>query len=493
MPASKVRSVRYGSNSGSAHHKRKPEVYTEKRMKSIEQSDKETERNLLTGKIWPQVLVFALPLALTGMLQQLFNAADIAVLGQFVGKNAMAAVGSNSAVIGLLVNLFVGVSVGANVVISNFTGQQNRRMVSKATHTAVVLAVICGVIITVIGEIIAAPMIHLLGVPAEISPMAEKYLRIYFFGMPFIMLYNFESAIFRSQGNTRTPLLCLAISGVLNVALNLFFVLVMGMDVDGVALATVIANVLSSTMMFVFLTKEKSAIRVSRSNLHMNPVILGNILRIGLPSGFQGMVFSISNLVIQSAINSLGADVVAASSAAFNIEIFAYYIINSFGQAAVTFVGQNYGAGNLKRCRQITRQVLLLDEIFTIAVAVIIVAFGRPLLMIFNSDPTVLELGYIRIVVIVSTEVLNVVIEVLSGSMRGYGSSLIPAIVAFVGICGVRIVWVYTVFAHSHTWMTLMLAYPVSWGVTMLIMILAYFRERRQIQKRVQQGSSFRL
>lgn len=425
-----------------------------------------------------------MPLALTSILQQLFNAADIAVIGRFAGKHAMAAVGSNSPIIGLLVNLFVGVSIGANVIISNYTGQNNQRKVSEATHTAVILAVCCGLLITIIGQLIAQTMVNLLGTPEEIAPMAVEYLRIYFLGMPFIMLYNFESAIFRSQGDTGTPLLCLTVSGIINVILNLVFVIGLRIDVAGVALATVIANIVSSSLLFLLLCRSKGAIRIQKQNLRMNRSILENILRIGLPSGLQGAVFSISNLIIQSAINSLGADVVAGSAAAFNLEIIGYYILNSFGQAAVTFVGQNYGAGQLRRCREITKQVLLLDELFTVVVAVLLILFGRQLLMIFNEDPVVIHYGYIRVYTLLSAEVINVVIEVLSGAMRGYGSSMVPAMVTFIGICGVRIIWVYSVFNYSHTWNTLMAVYPVSWLVTMLVMIFAYYREVRKINGR---------
>lgn len=396
----------------------------------------------------------------------------------------MAAVGSNSPIIGLMVNSFVGVSIGANVVISNYTGQHNEKKISEATHTAIILAVVCGLLITCIGQLIARPMVEILGTPKEIAPMAIKYLRIYFSGTPFIMLYNFESAIFRSQGDTRTPLMCLFISGVINVILNLVFVVGLHIDVAGVALATVIANVVSSSLLFLLLCKSKGAIRLQREKFRVNRAILESILRIGIPSGLQSSVFSISNLVVQSAINSLGADVVAGSSAAFNLEIIGYYILNSFGQAAVTFVGQNYGAGNLKRCRQITKQVLLLDELFTVIVAVVLILSGRELLMLFNGDPVVIHYGYIRVFTLLSTEVLNVVIEVLSGAMRGYGSSMVPAVVTFVGICGVRILWVYTVFSQWHTWGVLMAVYPASWLVTMLVMIFAYFREVRKIGAR---------
>ncbi len=449
--------------------------------KSNERKSRRQPVDMLNGKIWPAVLRVALPIALTSMLQQLFNAADIAVLGQFVGSNAMAAVGSNSPIVGLLVNLFVGISMGSNVVLSNYSGQKNWKRVRDAAHTAVLLSVVCGAIIAVLGVIVAAPMVAMLGVPDAIAPMAVKYLRIYFMGMPFIMLYNFESAIFRSQGDTRTPLLCLTIAGVLNVALNLFFVIVCKMDVDGVALATVSSNVVSSLMLLRFLTRYDGPIRIDLRALRIDRPILRTVLYIGIPSGLQGMVFSISNLIIQSAINSLGEVVIAGSAAAFNLEIFGFFILSSFGQANVSFIGQNYGAGNLDRCRRITREVLVLDELFTVALAGLLICFGRPLLAIFNGDPAVIEAGYVRVFTILIAEAINVVIEILSGSMRGYGQSMIPAIMTFIGICGVRILWVYTVFAQYHTWQVLLIAYPVSWFATMLAMIYGYFRVLRKV------------
>ena len=286
-------------------------------MKSNDMSD------LLHGSIWRKVLIFSLPLALTSVLQQLFSAADVAVLGTFVGKNSMAAVGSNAPVVGLMINLFVGISVGANVMMSRYTGANDADGVSRTAHTSVVLAVLSGITIAAVGNIIASPIVNILGVPADIAPLAIRYLRIYFCGMPFVMLYNFQSAIFRSQGDTRTPLICLAISGLVNVALNLFFVIVVGMDVEGVAIATVIADALSSSLLFYFLKKHSGAVRIFLNKLRIDKRITRNILRIGIRSGMRGMVFSRSNVLIESAINSLGCDALAGTTAGFDIEILA--------------------------------------------------------------------------------------------------------------------------------------------------------------------------
>lgn len=437
--------------------------------------------DMIHGSLGDKIIRFALPVAATGILQQLFNAADIAVIGRFVGKEAMAAVGSNNSLIGLMVTMFGGIAMGANVVIARSTGQANREGIRNAVHTSILIAFVGGMIMTIIGELIARPLLHWMGVPEEIFGEALRYIRIYFAGLPVIFLYNFESAIFRSQGDTRTPLICLTISGVLNVVMNVFFVVVLHMTVDGVALATVLANLISSGLLLVMLMRSQSAIRVQWSGFSYQPRVIGTILRIGAPAGLQGMVFSLSNLCIQSAINSLGADVIAASAAAFNVEIFAYFVLNSFGQACTTFVGQNRGAGDLERCRKATRICMGQDMIFTAVISALILLSGHALLRIFNTDPEVVRLGYTRILILISAELVNVVIEILSGAMRGHGQSLIPAVVSLAGICGVRILWVYTVFPFSRTFNTIMAAYPISWTITAVALVASYFVMMRKI------------
>ena len=404
--------------------------------------------DLLHGSIWRKVLIFALPLALTSVLQQLFSAADVAVLGTFVGKNSMAAVGSNSPVLGLMINMFIGISVGANVIMSRFTGAQDKEGVGRAAHTAVILALLSGITIAIVGNIIANPIVDILGVPEDIAPLSIRYLRILFGGMPFIMLYDFESAIFRSQGDTRTPLICLAFSGIVNVALNIFFVVAMGMDVEGVALATVLADALSAALLFYYLKKHEGLVRIHLSELK---------------------------------IDSLGTDAMAGATASFNIEIMAYFISNAFGQAAVTFVGQNHGAANYQRCKEIVKQTQILNWISMIVFGIVMIVFGREVLGIFNDDMAVIRLGYERLVILMVAEVLNSTIETLSGGMRGYGYSMSPAIVTLIGVCGVRIVWVYTFFKLYPTWFNLMLVYPVSWAITAAMMAFAYKRTLKKV------------
>lgn len=439
------------------------------------------EMDMLHGPLASKILLFAIPLACTGILQQLFNAADVMVIGRFVGKHAMAAVGSNSAFIGLMVNLFVGISLGANVIIACYTGQGNKEKVHQAVHMAILVALIGGIIMTVVGETVTNPLLVLLGVPDEVFALARLYLRVYLLGMPVILLYNFESAIFRSQGNTKTPLICLTISGCVNVVFNLFFVLVCGRSVDGVALGTVLSNAISSVLLFILLVKSPSEVRIRKADMHLHKDVLKEMFRIGLPAGLQGCVFSISNIMVQSAINSLGADIMAGSSAAFNIEIMAYYLANSFGQACTTFIGQNHGAGNLERCKSVTHWSLFLATISTAIVSVLVVIFAPDLIRIFNSDPTVIENGAIRLYWIVGFECINMLIELFSGCMRGYGYSLVPALVALIGICGVRIIWIYTIFAAHHTFGTLMVVYPFSWVVTSIVLIGVYFVFKKKV------------
>lgn len=426
----------------------------------------ESRMDMINGLLGDKIIKYALPLAMTGVLQQLFNAADLAVVGQFSGKEAMAAVGGNAPVIGLLVNLFVGISLGSNVIIARSIGQGDKETIAKTVHTSVVMALLGGVFLTLLGEFLAPGVVRLLDVPQDVYPLAVKYLRIYLAGMPVILLYNFEAAIFRSCGDTRMPLAALVISGILNVILNLFFVLGLGMDVDGVATATVLSNLASSAILLVALMKTKLAIRVTLGKLRVHTDVLGEMLKIGVPAGIQGMIFSFANIIIQSAVNSLGTTVMAASSAAYNLEVFAYYIMNSFGQACTTFVGQNYGAGKGERCRRVLKLCLLQSLISTAAASGLILLFCRQLLGIFNTDPHVIEIGRIRLIYIFFAYLFSFAQEGLSGYLRGFGVSFIPAACAVIGICGVRLTWIFTVFRQSPSFTTIMQVYPLSLGVT---------------------------
>lgn len=446
--------------------------------------------DMINGSLGDKIIKYALPLAITGVLQQLFNAADLAVVGQFSGKEAMAAVGSNAPVIGLLVNLFVGISLGSNVIIARSIGQGDQKSISKSVHTSIVVALLGGVLLAVLGEFLAPEVVKMLDVPGEVYPMAVKYMRIYLVGMPVILLYNFEAAIFRSCGNTQMPLIALVVSGILNVVLNLFFVLGLGMDVDGVATATVISNLFSSAILFAALMKTELAIRVEPKKLRIHGDVLGEILKIGVPAGIQGMIFSFANIIIQSAVNSLGTTVMAASSAAYNLEIFSYYIMNSFGQACTTFVGQNYGAGKCDRCRKVLKLCLLQSIVSTAAVSGLILLFSRPLLGIFNTDPDVIAAGRIRLEYIFFAYMFSFAQEVLSGYLRGFGVSFIPAACAVVGICGVRLVWIFTVFRQAPSFATIMQVYPLSLGITTAVILAVTLLVKPSQRYRIQSGNA---
>lgn len=431
---------------------------------------------MLNGPIWNKLPQFALPVAATAILGQLFNAADIAVVGNFTGAEktvAVAAVGANSAVIGLIINLFIGIALGCNVVIAHAIGRGDRDAVHRAVHTSVVVAVIGGIIVGLLGQLIAAPLLGMLNVPDEVFPLALLYLRIYLVGLPVILLYNFEAAIFRSVGETRVPLVALTISGILNVVLNLFFVAVLNMSVSGVAIATVISNVVSSVILFVKLRRTELDIHLDLKKLRIDLPILRRILAIGLPAGVQSSLFSVSNIVIQSAINSLGTVVMAASSAAFNIEILTFDILDAFSQACTTFVGQNYGAGKIDRCKKTLRLCMLEGLAALVAAIAILLFFGKPLLSIFNNAPEVVETGYIRLMYVMFSHIFNLLYNVMSGYLRGFSISLAPAILTMLGVCGVRIAWIHYVFPLSPTFKTIMIAYPVSLGITALMIFAA--------------------
>ena len=432
------------------------------------------------GSIANKTLTFALFLALTGFLQQIFNVIDTVIVGQFVGKEAMAAVGSNAPVIGFLVTFFIGISLGANVVISQFTGQGNKEGIEKAVHTAILFAALAGLVLVVGSEMAAAPLLSFMQVPDELMDMSLSYLRIIFLALPGILMYDFTSSIFRSQGDTRTPLVCLVISGVVKVVVTYGLVVWGGQGVKAVAISTTCSNFLSAAMLLFFLSHTASRIHLSFANLALHLPILKEILRIGSPAGLQGAVFCLSNIVIQGAINSLGADVMAASAAAFNLEIMVYLFINAFGQTCTTFVGQNFGAGDMARCRRVGLITTGQNLVVTILFSAPLYIFGVPLLSLFNSDPAVVAFGMIRMAFIVLAEPLNLIIEMISGYLRGFGNSLMPALIAVVGICGSRIIYVLTVFPLSPDFTTLMTVYPVSWLITASGMAVLLFATRKK-------------
>ncbi len=432
------------------------------------------EIDMLHGSLWDKIVLFALPLALTGFLQQLYNTADTMVAGRFIGTHAMAAVGTNVSLIGLVVNLFLGLSLGANVMVARYIGSREPDKAKSAVHTAFVVAFAAGGLVLFAGEALAGQILTWLAVPDEVRPLAEPYLRVYLLGMPLLALYNFEAAIFRSRGDTETPLLALIVASTLNAVLDYFFTASLGMGTGGLALATILAQGTAAGLLFLALRQADGVIHLDLKALRIDRARLREIVRIGLPAGIQGGVFSLANIVIQSAINSLGPDTMAASSAAFTIEINVYCLLYSFGQAATTFVSQNYGAGDLARCRRATYLSFGLNAIGMMVLTALILGFQTPLMRLFDENPEVIRLGAVRLLYVVGAEILNAVIDVFSGALRGYGFSMPPALLAVIGICGVRLAWVAYVFPRSHSFETLMLCYPVSWAVTASLVLTAY-------------------
>lgn len=445
------------------------------------QKSPKKQMDMLNGSIWNKIIQYALPVAATGILEQFFNASDIVIVGNFTGNAktvAVAAVGANSPIVGLILNFFIGIALGANVVIANAIGKKDEETIHKAVHTSIIMALVGGLIVLIFGELFIGNLLQMLNVPADVYPYALLYIRIYLLGMPVILLYNFESAIFRSIGETKIPLKALALSGIINVLLNLFFVTVLKMTVNGVAIATVIANAISSVLLFVKLLKTDSVIQINVNSLKFDKNSFGRIIKIGLPAGVQSAVFAAANIVIQSAINSLGTIVIAASSAALNIEMFAYYVFNSFSQACTTFTGQNYGAGKLERCRKVLLLCIIEDLIATAAVIAVVLMSGKTLLSIFNNDPQVVDIGYTRLVIVFSAYIFSMLYENMSGYLRGFGISLVPAILTIIGVCGVRVFWISFVFPAYKTFKIIMLAYPISLSATALLIFLAVMKYR---------------
>lgn len=437
--------------------------------------------DMTRGSLADKVLLFAIPVAVTAMLQQLYNVADVAVTGRFVSTEAMAAVGSNSSVVSLLVSLFQGISLGANVTIATAVGAEEPGRAHRAVHTALVFALVGGVAFAVLAELLSRPTLVLLGVPDDIFDMALAYLRVYMAGLPVVFLYDFEAAVFRSVGDTLTPLRTLVVSSGTNVALDLLVACGLGWGPAGVALTTVASTAVAAAILFARLLRAEGAIRVTVSDLRVDRWALGEMLRVGLPAGVQGAFFSVANVVIQGAINSLGQTVIAASSAGASIESLTYFTYNSFGQACTTFVGQNHGARRPDRCRR-ALGVCLLECLATGAVVIaLVLAFGRQLVAFFDPDPEVVREGYVRLRFVVGAQVFCAFNENLSGYLRGFGMSLLPAVLTVFSIVILRLAYVAVVFASNPTFPCLLAVYPVSLGVNAVGLVLLYLAVGRRL------------
>lgn len=440
--------------------------------------------DMLHGSLWDKIILFALPFMASSVLQQLFNATDTAVVGRFASSQAMAAVGSNASVIALIIGLFTGMAMGTNVVVARRIGQGREQDIRDAAVTSMALAVLGGFFLIIVGAVVSRPLLMLMGTPDDVLEQAVLYLRLFMLGMPFNMVYNFGSAVLRSKGDSRRPLYALLVSGVFNVALNLLFVIVFRWGVAGVAIATGLANVVSATIILIILFREEERFRVTLRGLYIRKTPLLDILRIGIPAGLQGMVFSFSNIILQSAINSFGSAAVAGSAAAQNFEFISYFIINSFTQAAVTFTSQNYGAGNLKRCREVLRWAVLFGTGISLCADVAFVLCRYQLIGFFATDPEVIHFAVIRMTTVLLFGWIANSYEVVGGALRGLGYSMLPTTLSIIGSCLFRIAWVFTLFRQTGTFESLIIVYPVTWALTGAMMVTAYLIVRRRLAHR---------
>ena len=444
------------------------------------------EIDMCNGSLFGKILRFAFPLIFSSILQLLFNAADMVVVGRFAGKESLSAVGSTGALINLIVNVFIGLSVGANVLVSRYYGAKKDQEVSDTVHTAITLSLIGGVFLAVVGISLARPLLVLMKTPDDVLSLAVLYMRVYFAGIPVMLLYNFASSILRAVGDTIRPLLFLTIAGVINVILNLLFVINLHMDVAGVALATIISQAISAVCVIVCLMKDKTSYQLNLKRLGINRKIMLQIARIGLPAGLQGALFSISNVLIQSSINTFGSVVMAGNTATCNIEGFIYTSMNAFHQTAVSFTSQNTGAGNYKRIRQILLWCLLLVSLVGGGMCAIGLAFGPQLIGIYNKDADVIAYGMVRMRIIFITYFTCGIMDVLVGSIRGMGHSILPMIVSLMGACVFRIIWIYTIFKATPTLEVLYYSYPISWILTSLAHLTCFVLLYRRLLRRRQ-------
>lgn len=446
---------------------------------------KKYEIDMCSGPILPKLLKLTLPLMLSSVLQLLFNAADIIVVGNFASDNSLAAVGSTASLVNLITNLFLGLSTGANVMTSRYMGAKDNERVSRTVHTSIFLSIVSGLILTLIGVLLADKMLLLMKTPAEVLELSALYLRIYFCGMIAMMIYNFGSSILRSKGDTKRPLYYLTFAGVVNVLLNLLFVIVFKMDVAGVALATVISQCISAALVIRCLMKETDAFRLDLKKLLPDPVITGKILGIGFPAGFQGVVFSLSNVVIQSSINSFGPIVMAGSAAASSIESFVWVSMNAFSQGALTFTSQNIGAAKYSRINRIALIACSCGAIAGLVFGNLVYFFGEFLLGLYDPRPEIIAPGMIRMSLVCVFYFTCGLMDCISGSIRGMGYAVTPTIVSLLGACGLRILWIFTIFAipEYHTEFMLFVSYPISWTVTFFVHLICYIFMRRKFPK----------
>ncbi len=435
---------------------------------------------MLHGPLLGKIVMFALPYAATGILQQLFNSINVFVVGRFDSSHAMAAVGATTFLINLIINLFLGVSVGANAVIANNIGRRDPQAVHRAVSTTAALSLIGGAILLVVGLLVATPLLRLLGTPADVIHDSALYLNICFLGAPFFMVYNFGAAIFRSKGDTRTPLYILAVAGVINVVVSMVTVIVFHMSVAGVACAYFVSNMFSAVVITTLLWREKGEFRVRLRQIRIYRKELGDILAIGLPAGLQATVFSFSNVFVQSSINKFGYAAIAGASLSITFDTYCYYVLTAFCATAITFTGQNYGAGQVDRCRRIFRLCFLLGGASIFTVNMVFVLFGPPIASVFTTDPQVVHYCTSRIYVALAFQWIATSYEIPAACMRGLGKSLAPALLTIFGTCFIRLGWIFLVLPHWYGYEHLMLCYPISWVITGVLVSSVYVAASRK-------------
>lgn len=452
---------------------------------SVQKNPKSYTMDLCEGSILNKLLLFSLPLIASSVLQLFFNAADVIVVGQFAGDNSLAAVGSNGSIINLLTNVFMGLSVGANVLVARYFASKQEKELRKTVHTAIMVSVVCGAVLAVVGDLASKQLLIWMQSPTEVIDLATVYLRIYFLGSPAMMLYNFGAAILRGVGDTKRPLYYLSFAGVVNVVLNLIFVVVFKMDVAGVALATVISQCVSAILVIRCLMREESAIRLEKQYLGVDKNTLLRILQIGLPAGVQGSLFSLSNVVIQSSINSFGNIVVAGNSAACNVEGFVYVAMNAFAQAIVAFVSQNVGAGKYERINKIVIITQMCVLTIGLVLGNVVYLFGEQILRLYSDSDIVIQAGIKRLSIVCTTYALCGVMDSMVGALRGLGYSIMPMIVSLLGACAFRIAWISVFFQMEqyHNIDTVYFAYPISWALTVSVHIICYLIVRWRMKK----------
>lgn len=448
--------------------------------------------DMLNGSIWDKLILFAIPLALTSILQQLFNAADIAVAGKFAGSVALAAVGSTSALINLIINLFVGCATGVNVLIARLVARNDEKGVSEAVSTSILFGLFSGIILIFLGGILSRPLLELMGSPDDVIDHSTIYMQIYFVGMPFLMVYNFGSAVLRSVGDTKRPLIALSVSGVVNIILNIVFVAGFNLGVSGVAIATVCSEAISAFLVLRFLSTEKGLVRLDLRHLVFKLEHFTRLVGIGVPAGLQGIVFSLSNTCIQSGINSLGSIAMAGNAASGNFESISYFICSAFTISALTFASQNFAVGDYSRTRRVYHDALFIAMIAMMVVDFSIYFLRYPMLSLFTNDASVKEYAIIKFNYALLPHFLIVLYEVTAGILRAMGRSLLPAILCIVGTCFIRLFWVFTIFPYFNDFGTLVMVYPISWIATAAMMLISYrivskklFSQKPEIQRTV--------